>query len=123
MIWPQVHDFAKLHRSWRNGHAHDRLARLGRGYQVADRTNAADAGGDRGHLIERSALDEFLEAAKLGDMEERFGDLAVVVEMNGDLGVTLDPRHRVYDNGFHDLLLSRNPAWSSDRGRGHPAAR
>ncbi|MGA8191919.1 MAG: hypothetical protein WB902_00930 [Acetobacteraceae bacterium] len=118
-----MHDFAELHGSRRNGHAHDGLARLGRGYQVADRANSADAGGNRRHLIEGPALDKFLEPAELGDMEERIGDLAVVVEMNADLRVTLDARDRVDDDSFHDRLLSRNAALSSDRGRDRRGAR
>ena len=103
-----MHDLAQLRRGRRNAHAHDGFARLGRGEQVADRADAADARGDRRHFVERPALAEFLEPAKLGDVELRVGDVAVVVEMDGDLRVTLDAGDRVDDDGLHELLLSRN---------------
>ena len=85
-----MHDLAQLRRGRRNAHAHDRVAGLGRGEQVADRADAADARGDRRHLVERPALAELLEAAQLRDVERRVGDLAVVVEMDRDLA--RDPR-------------------------------
>ncbi len=102
-----MHDFPQLHCGRRDRHAHDRLARLGRGDQVADRANPADPRGDRGHLIEWPAFHEFFEAAQLGDVEEGFRDLAVIVEMNADLRVTFDPRDRVDDDGLHQGLLTK----------------
>ena len=68
---PAMHDFAQLRRRWRDAHAHDGFARLGRGEQMADRADAADARGDRRHLIERPSLAELFEPAKLGDVERR----------------------------------------------------
>ena len=52
-----------------------RVAGLGRGQQVADRADAADAGGDDRHLAEGAALAELLEAAELGDVEAGVGHL------------------------------------------------
>ena len=76
----------------------DLVAGLGRGDQVADRADAADAGHDRRQLVHRPALADALEAAELGDVEVGVGDLAVVVELDGDLGVALDPGHGVDDD-------------------------
>ena len=59
-----------------------RVAGLGRGQQVADRADAADAGAEAGHLAERPALAEPLEAAELGDVEARVGHLPGVVEVD-----------------------------------------
>ncbi len=74
------------------------VARLGRGQEVADRADPADAGGDPGHLVERAALAEPLEAAELGDVELGVGHLSGVVEIDGDLGVAFDARDGVDDN-------------------------
>ena len=65
---------------------------------MADRADAADARHDRRHLVERAALAELLEAAELGDVEVGVGDLAGVVEVDGDLGVALDAGDRVDDD-------------------------
>ena len=78
-----------LTRGLGDAHRHDGVAGLGRGQQVADRADAADARGDGRHLVVRAALGELLEAAHLRDVELRAGDLAVVVQMDGDLGVAL----------------------------------
>ncbi len=81
-------------------HGQDLVARLGRGEQVADRTDAADPRRDAGHLPERPAVAEPLEAAELRHVEARVGDLPVVVELDRDLRVALDPRHRVDDDAL-----------------------
>ena len=96
----QVHQPAELVGGRRNGHGEDLVAGLGRGQQVADRADPADPGRDPGHLPERPPLAELLETAKLGHVEPGVGHLASVVELDRDLGVTLDPRHGV----DHDLL-------------------
>ena len=57
-------------------HGQDAVAGLGRGHQVADRADAADAGAEPGHLPERPAHAEALETAKLGDVEARVGEPA-----------------------------------------------
>ena len=43
-----------------------------------------------GHLVERPALGEFLEAAHLGHVQLRAVDLALVVELDRDFGVAFD---------------------------------
>ena len=95
-----VHQAAQLVGRRRNLDGEDLVARLGRGEQVADRADAAGAGGDRRHLPEHPALAELLEAAELDDVELGVADLAVVVEEDADLGVTLDAGDRVDDDSF-----------------------
>ena len=73
----------------------DGVAGLGRGQLVADRADSADARGDARHLVERPPLDEFLEAAHLGDVELGVGHAARVVQEDRDLGVAFDAAHRV----------------------------
>ena len=90
---------------------------------MADRANAADSRGDRRHLIERPAFGELLEAAHLRDMERRIGDLAILVEVDGDLRVAFDARDRVDDDGSHDGFLSQNALSIPIRGCGRPTVR
>ena len=96
-----VHRFAQLGGDRRDAHAHDGVAGLCRGQEMADRADAADAGGDRGHFVKGPSLAELLEAAHLGDVEVGFFHLVVVVELDGDLGVALDARDRINDDGLH----------------------
>ena len=84
----------------------DRVPGLGRGHQVADRADPADSSGDPGHLPERSSLAELLEAAELRDVESGVGHLPRLVEVDGDLRVPLDPRHRVDDDHSAHRLTS-----------------
>ena len=99
----QVHEPAQLVRRRRNGDGEDLVARLGRGQQMADRADAADPGRDSGHFPERTPLAELFEPAELGHVEAGVGDLAGVIELDRDLGVTFDARHRV----DQDLLCHR----------------
>ena len=85
----EVHHPAQVGPGRRRLDREDLVARLGRGDQVADRADAADAGHDRGHLVDRATLDDPLEATELGDVELRVGHLAGVVEVDRDLGVAL----------------------------------
>ena len=76
-IWAR---FITRRRSAPGGRRLDRedlVARLRRGDEVADRADAADARHDRGHLVDRAALDDALEAPELGDVELRVDHLAV----------------------------------------------
>ena len=61
---------------------------------MAHRADAADARHQRRHLVERPAFAEFLEAAELRDVEMRVFDVALVVEVERDLGVALDAGDR-----------------------------
>jgi hypothetical protein len=66
------------------------VPRLGRGEHVAHRADAADPGGDARHLADGPPLAELLEAAELDDVEPGVGNLPLVVQEEGDLGVALD---------------------------------
>ncbi len=66
---------------------------------MADRTDTADARHQRRHLVERPPFAEFLESAKLGDVETRIGDLPVFGELYGDFRVAFNAGHRI-DNDF-----------------------
>ena len=71
---------------------------------MADRADAADPRRDPGHFPERTPLAELLETAELRHVEPRVGDVALVVKLNRDLGVPLDPRHGVdHDSLRHGL--------------------
>jgi hypothetical protein len=105
-----VEQFAQLRRGLRNAHGHDLVAGFGGGQLVAHRADAADARRNRRHLVVRPALDELLEAAYLGHVELRVGDLAGVVELDRDPGVALDARH-VVDRD----LLHRSPGLRRQR--------
>ena len=102
-----VQQLAQQDRGFRNLHRHDRVAGLHRRQQMAHRANAADARGDPRHLVERPAFAELLEAAHLRHVKLRAGDAALVVEIDGDLGVSLDAGHDVDGNLLHDRFSQR----------------
>ena len=62
-----------------------------------------------GHLPERPALAELLEPAELRDVEPRVAYLPVVVEVDRDLRVPLDPRHRVDDDALGHESFAPSP--------------
>ena len=96
----EVHHPPEVLCGVRDGHRHDRVAGLGRRQQVADRTDPTDPRHQRRHLGERPTTAEGLEAAQLGDVETSVVDESVLVELDGDLAVTLDPGHGVDDDGL-----------------------
>ena len=96
----QVQHAPQLRRGVRNPHRHDGFAGLGRGKKVRDRADAADARHQAGHLVERPALGETLKAAHLGDVKVRVLDLALAVELDGDLAVAFQARYRIDGDGL-----------------------
>ena len=48
--------------------------------------------------MDRAALDDALEATELGHVELGVGHLALIVEVDGDLGVALDAGDRIDDD-------------------------
>ena len=76
-IWAQFISRRSFSGRGRNAHAQDGVAGFGRGQQVADRADAADARGDAGHFPEAAAFAELLEAAEFGHVEAGVGHLAV----------------------------------------------
>ena len=100
----QIQHPAQLRGGMRNAHGHDGLAGLGRGNQVRDRADAADARHQAGHLVKGTAFGELLKAAHLGDVEVGVLHFALVVEVNGDLAVAFQARDGIDRNGLaHDL--------------------
>lgn len=97
--------FAQLGGGFGDAHAHDGVARFRRGQQVADGTDAANARGDRRHLVVRSALGELLEPTHLGDVEMRGGHAPVAIQTNGDLGVAFDAGDGIDGDLAHRGLL------------------
>jgi hypothetical protein len=87
----QVEDLAEHRGRLGDPHREDGVARLGRGDEVADGADAADARHERRHLVERAPLAELLEAAELRDVEPGVGDVTGVVELQRDLRVPFDP--------------------------------
>ena len=58
---------------------------------VTDEADSADPLHQHRRLPEWVALNELLEAAELDDMQPGVDDVVVVVEVHGDLAVSLDP--------------------------------
>jgi hypothetical protein len=57
--------------------------------------DAADAGGDARQLLDRAAFAELLEPAEFGHLKITLGDIALRVQEDIDLAVTLQSGHRV----------------------------
>src|SRR6516162_9411231 len=91
---------------------------------MAHGTNAADARHQRGHLIEWPPFAQLLKASELRYVEARILDAAVFVQMQRDLRMAFDARHRIDDDGafrLHDVSLTSMVAPASRRlSRCHP---
>ena len=96
----EIEHAAQLRGGVRNPDRHDGFAGLGRGDEMRDRADAADARHQAGHLIERPALGEPLEAAHLGDVEVRVLDLALAVELDGDFAVAFEAGNGIDGDGL-----------------------
>src|SRR5579864_373902 len=103
----EVHKFTQFSGDWRNAHCHDRITGLRRSQQVADGADSTNPRRDSRHFIKRVALGEFLKAAHLSDAEFSVGDVAQIIEMNRDLGVTLDAAYGLDGDALHQKLLIR----------------
>ena len=86
----------------RRRHVVDGVGGLGRGHVVCLRADAADAVGQRRHVLHRSAHAEGLEAAQLGDLEVGVLDVPGVVEEDLDLAVTLQTCDGIDGDACHD---------------------
>ena len=96
----QVQHAAQLRGGVRNAHRHDGFAGLGRGNQVRNRADAADARHQAGHLVERPALAEALEAAHLRHVKVRVLHFALAVELDGDFAVAFKACYRIDGDGL-----------------------
>ena len=86
----------------RRGNAVDRVGRLGRGHVMGLRADAADAVGQRRHVLDRSAHAERLEATQLRDLEIGVLDVTGIVEEDLDLAVTLQARDGIDGDACHE---------------------
>src|SRR5664279_5990036 len=68
---------------------------------MTDGADTAYARGDSRHFVERPAFGELLETAYLRHLELRIGNIAGVVQLDGDLGVAFDAAHRLDRNALH----------------------
>ena len=84
--------------------AQNSVHRLGGAEVMAHRADAAQALHQNRYLAERTALYEALEAAKLDDVQAGAQHVVALVEVDGDLAVSLDPGDR-FD---HDPLAVGN---------------
>src|SRR6516165_5803900 len=89
-----VHNAPLLLRRRRDLHAEQHLSRFRTGQDMAYGTDPAYTRHEARHLLERTAFAELLESAKLGHMEFRGLDTATFIELNRNLGVTLNSRNR-----------------------------
>ena len=71
------------------------VERLGRGHVMGGGADAADAAGDLRHVFRGTAEAEHLEAPQLRDLQVGAFDVALVVEVDVDLAVALEPRDRI----------------------------
>ena len=92
-------DAAQLVGRGRDPHRQQRIAGLGRRDQMADRANAANARHQRRHLVKWPAFAQLLEAAELGDVKAGVLNPSVFVQVERDLGMAFDARHRIDDDG------------------------
>ena len=77
---------------------------------MAYRADAADALHDERQLVERAALAELLEAAKLRKVKAGVLDVPLVIQVNCYFRVPLDAGYRrYYDILLHRLLLLSEP--------------
>ena len=79
---------------------------------MAHRTNPANPLHEVRHLVERAPNADFLKSAELGYVEIRLGNLALVVQLESDLGVAFDACNRIDRDrlGHLPALLKRGSA-------------
>src|SRR5450756_249180 len=73
-------------------HANQLVHRLGCRELMADRADSAQALHDERHFPVGAALDEFLKAAELDDVEARLMDMIFIIQQQRDLAMPLDAR-------------------------------
>ena len=107
-----------LDRCRKNFDTQQSVARLGTGQNMAHRANTTHPCHQARHLMQRPALADFLETAKLGHVELGRLDLARVVHPDGNFGVAFDPGHWMNQNALgHYPNLFNSPAGSRPSSR------
>jgi len=85
---------------------------------MADRADAAGAGGQRGHLIKGAPDDELFKAPHLGDLKMGIIDLAGRVKKQADFGMAFNAGDWLDGNAvFHGRLLGTEPGVEPQFGR------
>ena len=79
-------------------HANQLVHRLGCRQLMADRANPAQALHQERHFPVWTALNEFLEAAKLDDMEACLMDMIFIIQQQRDLAVPFNARDGIDGN-------------------------
>ena len=76
---------------------------------MANGDNSAHAGRNGGHLLGRAPLAEFFKAPKLRHVERGSADLACIIELQRNFGVSFNAGDWIYDNSLHHVyrLLSK----------------
>jgi len=87
---PHVHEFAQFGGGRRRRDIANHLQRFGGRQVVTDRTNTANAFGERRYFREMAAFAELLETAKFDNMETHGIDRTLLVEMQRDATVAFD---------------------------------
>ena len=77
-----VQQLPQLNGSRRNPHCQNAVAGFGGCQQVAHRANTAYPRGDAGHFVEGAPLGKLFESTRLGDVELRAGNTALIIQMD-----------------------------------------
>src|SRR5207245_2486033 len=103
----QVHDAPQLDRCVRDTHRQQRVAGFGRGDQVTNRANTANAGHQRGHFGKGPPFAELFKPSYLGDVETGILDLSGCVKLDSYFGVPLNASYWIDNNAalFHGITL------------------
>ena len=98
-----VGDAAQPHRIVWNLDTHHRIAGLRRSEEMTDGADAASTCSETRHLPHRPPLAELLETTEFRDVEPGVCHLSVVVELDGDLCVSLNASYWVdHDEIMHE---------------------
>jgi hypothetical protein len=81
----------------------DSVCGLTRGQVMSPWSDTADSWHYPGQFLNRSALTEFLKATKLRYLEVSIGYIAIIIEKNLYLTVSLESGYRVDTNLFHSI--------------------
>src|ERR1700751_4648523 len=79
-------------------------------------TNATNPSHQRGHLVKGTPFAQLLEAPELRDVETRVLDAPVIVQVQRDLRVAFNARHRIDDDGaflLHKISLLPSTSYTT----------
>lgn len=119
----QIGDPAQVDCGRGNLHAEDGIAGTGSGDGVAHGADAADAGGDAGHLPDAAADAYPLEPAEFGHVKPGIGHGPGIVEPDGDGRVPFDAGDGIYGYGAGHGNTYPNVSMPGARCTGSPRSR